>query len=94
MVLSFIKKLFIGKSSQPVDYSDDDLVGHASFSDNDDSEEDENEMPDYMADFYEETTFSPEWLALTDEEKSSKLDEDLGRYMKEGREKILDQIRS
>ena len=37
-------------------------------------------LPDYMKDFYEETTISPEWMKLTDDQKKTKLDSDLDIY--------------
>lgn len=41
-------------------------------------------LPDYMKDFYEETTISPGWMKLTDEQKKTKLDSDLDTYRTKG----------
>ena len=70
---------------------DDDLVGHASFSDSDgdETEEDEDEdVPDGpMRDFYDETTLSPEWTAMSEEEKRERLDKELDEYMSKSKPK-------
>ena len=67
------------------DDNDDGLVGHASFSDNE--EEEEEEIDDPMRDFYDETTLSPEWLALSEEEKRERLDKELDEYMSKSKPK-------
>ena len=41
-------------------------------------------LPDYMKDFYDETTISPGWMKLTDEQKKTKLDSDLDTYRTKG----------
>jgi hypothetical protein len=40
-----------------------------------------------MRDFYEETTLSPEWLALSEEEKREHLDKELDEYMSKSKPK-------
>lgn len=68
-----------------------------SLSDSDSSEDEtvSSSDPDdeIMKDFYEESEQTEEWMSLTDKEKLDKLDADLDEYMKEGRKKMLDQIR-
>jgi hypothetical protein len=70
-----------------LDDDDDGLVGHASFSDNEEEEEEDEEVDDPMRDFYEETTLSPEWLALSEEEKRERLDKELDEYMSKSKPK-------
>jgi hypothetical protein len=41
----------------------------------------ESVIDDDVIDFYNETTFTPEWLKLSDDEKRKKLDDDLDKYM-------------
>jgi hypothetical protein len=66
---------------------DDELVGHASFSDSEEEDE-EDDLPDGpMRDFYEETTLSPEWITLSEEEKRARLDKDLDEYMSKSKSK-------
>lgn len=69
------------KRYEPAILDDDGLVGHASFSDN------EEEVDGPMRDFYEETTLSPEWLALSEEEKRERLDKELDEYMSKSKPK-------
>lgn len=74
---------------------DDGMVGHASFSDVDDEEDedgiedsdedstfdpDEN-IPEDLRDHYEESTYTDEWKALTDDEKLKILDKEIDDYM-------------
>lgn len=73
--------------------NDDDIVGHASYSDSESDSESDSDyigaLPDdprepcdsFMNDFYEETTFTTDWLALNDEEKLRRLDKELDEYM-------------
>ena len=78
------------KRYDPEILDDDGLVGHASFSDNEEDdveEEEEEEIDDPMRDFYEETTLSPEWLALSEEEKRERLDKELDEYMSKSKPK-------
>ena len=42
--------------------------------------EHEENTPQYMKDFYEETTLSKEWFTLSDDEKKKVLDDDLENY--------------
>ena len=41
-------------------------------------------VPQYLKDFYSETTLSDEWIALSNEEKEKILDDDLKKYMNSG----------
>lgn len=41
----------------------------------------ESVIDDDVIDFYNDTTFTPEWLKLSDDEKRKKLDDDLDKYM-------------
>jgi hypothetical protein len=74
---------------------DDEMVGHASFSDVED-EEDEDEIedsdsdsifdpdenvPEDLKDFYEESNFSDDWKSLTENEKKKILDKEIDEYM-------------
>lgn len=90
---SIFKKLFAYRitfhDDSDSESDDDDYVGHASFSDNDDeldrnSESEYNpyeDEPEYMKDLYEESTFPARWHNLTEEEKKDVLDEELDKYM-------------
>lgn len=75
---------------------DDGMVGHASFSDVEDEEDEDGEIedsdedstfdpdenvPEDLRDFYEESNFSDEWRALTDDEKLKILDKEIDDYM-------------
>ena len=78
----------------PAILDDDSIVGHATFSDSDDDSrtsfsdsDDEEEIDDSMRDFYEETTLSPRWLALSEEEKRERLDKELDEYMSKSKPK-------
>ena len=86
----------------PVILDDDGVVGHASFSDSDDdsrttfSDSDDDSLSDSdddevlyepMRDFYEETTLSPRWLALSEEEKRERVDKELDEYMSKSKTK-------
>ena len=76
------------KKSKYIDDEDEDLVGHASFSDDDEDDEDydedydEDDIPDDMRDFYDESTQTEEWKALTDYQKKNLLDKELDDLMK------------
>ena len=43
--------------------------------------ENEENIPQYMKDFYEETTLNDEWFTQSNEEKERILDDDLEKYM-------------
>ena len=64
-------------SKHPMSDSEDEYEEE----DEDEEEEEEEEEEEYMKDFYEETTFSNEWLEKTDQEKREILDRDLDNYM-------------
>ena len=64
-------------SKHPMSDSEDEYEDE----DEDEEEEEEEEEEEYMKDFYEETTFSNEWLEKTDQEKREILDRDLDNYM-------------
>jgi len=78
------------------DDDDDGMVGHASFSDVEDEEDEDGEIedsdedstfdpdeniPEDLRDFYEESNFSDDWRKLSDDEKLKILDKDLDDYM-------------
>jgi len=44
---------------------------------------DKNDIPEYMVDFYNETTLSDDWKKLNDDEKLIKLNNDLEEYFKQ-----------
>ena len=73
------------------DECDDGFVGHASFSDDEDDDNaslsDEEDEDEPMRDFYEETTLSPRWLGLSEEEKRERLDKELDEYMSKSKPK-------
>ena len=64
---------------------DDGMVGHSSFSDVEDEEDEEDStdenVPEDLRDFYEESNFSDDWKALTDDEKLKILDKEIDDYM-------------
>jgi len=88
------KSKYIDDEDEEDEDEDEDLVGHASFSDDDedddeDDEDDEDDdydedddIPDDMRDFYDESTQTEEWKALTDYQKKNLLDKELDDLMK------------
>ena len=73
----------VTRSSQVDNSNDENTVFGPRVSDSDDSSEysseSESESED-MKDLYDETTFSPEWLAKSDKEKKLILDKELDEY--------------
>ena len=81
-VMAFIYKYAINMFSRPKPFIvDDDIVGHASYSDSGTDSETDEPDDNYMRDFYDETTLTPEWLALSNDEKKKRLDKDIDEYM-------------
>ena len=94
---TFFQRIMKYRIDSDDDEVDDGMVGHASFSDVDDEEDEDGDeiedsdedstfdpdenVPEDLRDFYEESNFSDDWRKLSDDEKKKILDKDLDDYM-------------